>query len=344
MRKTTKPSTAQCNMEKYILFLLLEPKFGGCNRLADILGDVSHDSINRFLLRERYEPKDLFETARKIINLEGGILSIDDTVIEKPYSDPKSTKLMGRFWSGKYHKTTIGLNLITLYYSDINGNSVPVNYRIYDREEGKTKNQYFREMMTEIINWGVKPKIVTGDSWYSGVENLKFLRNQKLGFLFAVKKNRTISSEPRKYCAVGVVDIPDQGIITHLKEFGFIKLFRKVFKKDDSRHYILYLPNSEKLGETTRSQFVTIHDIHWGIENFHRAIKQVCGICRFMVRDTNAIKTHIFCSLQAFVKLELMRSEKIICNWYQVQRNMFTLVIREHIFANLQSDAMVENT
>ncbi|WP_442923313.1 IS701 family transposase [Microcoleus sp. A2-D3] len=343
MRKTTKPSTAQCNREKYILFLLLEPKFGGCNRLAEILGDVSHDSINRFLLRERYEPKDLFETARKIINLEGGILSIDDTVIGKPYSDPKKSKLMGRFWSGKYHKTMIGLNLITLYYSDINGNSVPINYRIYDREEGKTKNQYFREMMTEIMNWGVKPKIVTGDSWYSGVENLKFLRNQKLDFLFAVKKNRTISSEPQKYCAVGIVDIPDEGIITHLKEFGFIKLFRKVFKKDDSRHYILYLPNSEKLGQTTRSQFVTIHDIHWGIENFHRAIKQVCGICRFMVRDTNAIKTHIFCSLQAFVKLEWMRSEKIIGNWYQVQRNMFTLVIREHILANLQSDAMTES-
>jgi hypothetical protein len=187
MRKTTKPSTAQCNAEKYILFLLLEPKFGGCNRLAEILGDVSHDSINRFLLRERYEPKDLFETAQNIITLEGGILSIDDTVIEKPYSDPKITKLIGCFWSGKYHKTMIGLNLITLYYSDINGNSVPINYRIYDREEGKTKNQYFREMMTEIMNWGVKPKIVTGDSWYSGVENLKFLRNQKLGF-FSFKK------------------------------------------------------------------------------------------------------------------------------------------------------------
>jgi hypothetical protein len=46
------------------------------------LEDVSHDSINRFLLRERYEPKDLFETVRSMVNLVGGILSIDDTVIE----------------------------------------------------------------------------------------------------------------------------------------------------------------------------------------------------------------------------------------------------------------------
>jgi hypothetical protein len=39
-------------------------------------------------------------------------------------------------------------------------------------------------MVSEKINWGVKPKIVTGDSGYSGVENLKFLKHQKLGFLF----------------------------------------------------------------------------------------------------------------------------------------------------------------
>jgi hypothetical protein len=53
---------------------------------------------------------------------------------------------------------------------------MPVNYRIYDKEEAKTKNDYFREMVLEVISWGLKPKIVTGDSWYSGVENLKFLK------------------------------------------------------------------------------------------------------------------------------------------------------------------------
>ena len=60
-----------------------------------------------------------------------------------------------------------------------------------------------------------------------------------------------------------------------------------------------------------------------------------------MVRDTCAIKTHIFCSLQAFVKLEFMRSENIISNWYEVQRNLFTSVVREHIFANLRKDVII---
>ncbi|NJO30872.1 MAG: transposase [Richelia sp. SL_2_1] len=343
MREISKPSTAQCDLEHYTLFLLSEPKHGGCCRLAEILGDVSHDSVNRFLLRERYEPKDLFEMVTSIINLVGGILSVDDTVIEKLYSNPKYAELIGYFWSGKYHQTIKGLNLITLYYSDVRGNSVPINYRIYDKKEGKTKNNYFQDMLVEVIDWGLKPRLVTGDSWYSGVENLKFLRNQKLGFLFGVEKNRTVSNEPGKYCQVKVLDIPDEGLITHLREFGFIKLFRKDFKKEDSRHYILYLPSDEcltteeSLKQVTRKEFITIHDTHWGIETFHRAIKQVCGICRFMVRDSDAIKTHIFCSLQAFVRLEKMRSEEIISNWYELQRNLFTKVVREYIVDNLTS-------
>lgn len=81
IREIGKPSIAQCNLEHYTLFLLSEPKQIGCSRLAEILEDVSHDSVNRFLLRERYEPKDLFDIVTDIINKIGGILSVDDTVI-----------------------------------------------------------------------------------------------------------------------------------------------------------------------------------------------------------------------------------------------------------------------
>jgi len=57
---------------------------------------VSHDSVNRFAQRE-VEPKDLFDMVKSIINLSGGILSIDDTVIEELYSNPKHAELIGYF-------------------------------------------------------------------------------------------------------------------------------------------------------------------------------------------------------------------------------------------------------
>jgi hypothetical protein len=138
------------------------------------------------------------------------------------------------------------------------GNLVPINYRIYYKKEGKTKNDYFQEMVKEVIDWGVKPRIVTGDSWYSGVESLKFLENQKLGFLFGIEKNRTVSNKLEKYCLLRSLEITDEGLITHLRAFGLIKLFRQEFKKEDSRDSIVYLPDQEALNEITKSEFVTM--------------------------------------------------------------------------------------
>ena len=65
------------------------------------------------------------------------------------------------------------------------------------------------------------------------------------------------------------------------------------------------------------AEFKPLHSIHWGIECYHRAIKQVCGIERFMVRTTEAVHTHFFCAIRAFTQLELMRAEELIENWYE---------------------------
>lgn len=91
MRIITKPSKAKCNLNIYILFLLCEPKYVSCVRLAQIMEELSHDSINRFLWREHYTPEDLFKEVSPQIDLKGGTLSVDDMVIDKPYSDKRQS-------------------------------------------------------------------------------------------------------------------------------------------------------------------------------------------------------------------------------------------------------------
>jgi hypothetical protein len=316
--------------------LLAESKYPGCTRLAEILEGMSHDSVNRFLLRERYKPKDLFLEVSPHINLTGGTLSGDDTVIDKPYREPLLTELIGYFWSGKHHRVVKGIQLITLYYTDCSGKSVPLNYRIYNKQEGKTKNDYLREMITEVMDWGLKPKTVTTDAWYASKENLKFFRNKDLGFLVGVAKNRSCSINGRDYTQIQNLEIPDNGLIVHLKSFGKVKVFQKNFKNEDRRYYIMFVPNEDALIIITQVEFQELHTIHWGIECYHRAIKQVCGIERFMVRTTEAINTHFFSAIRAFIHLELMRAEELIENWYQIQRNLSLQVARDFILEHLK--------
>ncbi|MBM0745587.1 hypothetical protein JOY44_29650 (plasmid) [Phormidium sp. CLA17] len=52
-------------------------------------------------------------------------------------------------------------------------------------------------------------------------------------------------------------------------------------------------------------------------------MKQVCNIERFHVKDRDAIQTHIFSALRAFVQLECKRVAGAILKWYEVKRNLF---------------------
>lgn len=327
IRKTTRPPTARCTLPMYIGFVLTEPKSATCSQMADIL-KISHDSVNRFLLREAYEPKDLFDEAAQHINLVGGILSIDDSVLDKPYSHKMA--LVARFWSGKHHAVVQGIDLITLYYTDVTGKHMPVNYRVYDKDDGKTKNDYFLDMLNEVLAWGLKPSCVTGDSWFSGVKNFKAVKNHGLSSMFAIKANRCASLEKGQWLPVQKLDIPDEGLEVWLRGVGKVKVFRQRLK-DELRHYAVCLPDALQLSNVDRAAFCVIHDLHWQIEQYHRAIKQVCNLEHFQVRSKIAILNHIFASLCGYIHLQKLCAMDVIANCYRLQRDLFQEVIASFI-------------
>lgn len=326
IRSTTRPTTARCNLIMYMGFLISEPKSSTCTRLSEVIG-ISHHSVNRFLKRELFEPIDLFNEVKNSVNLQGGTLSVDDSVLDKPYSNYMA--LVGYFWSGKHHRAVKGINLITLYYTDISGRHMPVNYRIYDNSEGKTKNDYFQDMLDEVLRWGLEPAFVTGDSWYSGVQNLKKVKKYQTGFMFAIKSNRTISLEKGKWQQVQTLLIPDDGLEVWLKDFGKVKIFRTMLK-DEQRHYVIHLPDND-FNSLLRKDFLDIHDHHWQIEQYHRAIKQVCHIEHFQVRNEQSIRNHIFGSICSFVYLQKMQIADVISNIYKHQRELYIDVVAEFI-------------
>lgn len=307
-------------------FLISEPKSISCTKLSEAM-NISHDSVNRFLLRENYDARDLFNESIKSLNLEGGTLSVDDTVLDKHYAFKMD--LVGYVWSGKHHKAVKGLNLITLYYTDTQGNSLPVNYRVYNKSEGKTKNDYFLEMLSEVIKWGLKPSYVTGDSWYSCEANLKAIRNHQLGFMFAIKNNRTVSLEKGTYQQVQTVDVPENGKDVWLKDFGKVTLYQQQFK-DEVRYYIVYQPEKPDNG-FSRNDFKQLHDNHWKIEQYHRVLKQVCHIESFQVRSAKAILTHTFVAIMGYVALQKMRLDQMIINAYQWQKSLYLPIVENFI-------------
>ena len=115
------------------------------------------------------------------------------------------------------------------------------------------------------------------------------------------------------------LEIPDDGLDIWLKDFGKLRLFRTTLK-DQCRHYLVYLPEDVPF---QRNDFTLIHDQHWQIEQYHRAIKQVCHIEHFQVRNERPVRNHIFASILSFVYLQKMQIAQEFTNIYQHQREMF---------------------
>jgi Transposase DDE domain len=322
-RTVTRPPSAKCTLPMYIGFLLAENRRASCCRLGEVMA-VSHDSVNRFLLRESYGGKDLFDEAKAGLDLEGGTLAVDDTVLDKPYSQYMA--LVDYFWSGKHHRTVKGVNLVTLYYTDRQGRQAPVNFRVVDKAAGKTKNDLFLEMLEELLAWGLRPAYVTGDSWYASLGNLKRVRHHRLGLMFGVEGNRLVSVAKGTWAQVQALEIPEEGLAVWLKDFGWVKLFR-TWLKDQPRHYVCALPETSETEALSRADFLGQHARHWHIEAYHRAIKQVCNIERFQVRAQVAVTNHLFAALMAFVKLQQLTLADVIDNCYAVQRDLFKEVV-----------------
>lgn len=129
-------------VEEYMSYLLSSPTGSSCVKAGEVL-EISHDQVNRFLLQGAYSGKDLFDKAAPHLVLSGGTLTVDDTVLDKPYSQLE-TNLISYFYSGRHHATVRGISLIVLLYTDLLGVSLPVTFRLYDKSVGKTKNDYFQ--------------------------------------------------------------------------------------------------------------------------------------------------------------------------------------------------------
>jgi IS4 transposase len=192
------------------------------------------------------------------------------------------------------------------------GNKIlPIDFRIYNIEEdNKTKNDHFLDMLDKAEERGFKPKYVMFDIWYASVKNLKAIRKKQWHFLTRLKSNRLVNPDNTKNTRLETVEIPLEGIVVHLKEYGFVKVFRIVQTDGDTQYWATDVldmdePTRENLGKKS-----------WKIEEYHRGIKQFCGVEKCQARKKESQRAHVMLSLRAFLRLEGQRIKNGI-SWFE---------------------------
>jgi putative transposase len=303
---------SKCTDLDYINFLIAASTVFSCTEAArsypSTTNAPSHDCFTRLLQKQPLDSEPLWDEVRKFIALKEGYLIVDDTVLDKPYSE--KIGFVRHQWSGKHHRTVKGIGLISLVWTD--GDIVlPIDFRIYNiNEDNKTKNDHFLDMLDKAEERGFKPEYVMFDIWYASVKNLKAIRKKQWHFLTRLKSNRLVNPDNTKNIPLDAVKIPYQGTVVNLKEYGSIKVFRIVSKNEDTQYWATDVLDMD---EQKRED---IGNKSWKIEVYHRGIKQFCGVEKCQARKQESQRKHIMLSLRAFLRLEVQRIRNGI-SWFE---------------------------
>jgi len=259
----------------------------------------AHDAYTRLLQRLPPDSEALWLEVQGCIDVQTGLLLIDDTTLDKPYASKMA--LVSRHWSGKHHEVVQGINLISLVWTDGDA-CLPCDYRLYNKaQDGLNKNDHFRAMLEQAKARGFQPSLVAFDSWYSSLENLKLVRDFGWNWLTRLKSNRQVSIRAGEQQAISELAICAAGLTLHLRGYGLVKVFRTV---DPHGNADYWATNRLDMTETQRD---LLSNRAWLVEVYHRALKQFTGIEAGQFRLERAQRNHIGLCLRAYLRLEYHR-------------------------------------
>ncbi len=314
------------NEYDYIDFLIGTQQVYSCTEAERVQPDQengpAHDAVTRMLHRLIPGQQRLWQEAKEHITYRGGSLILDDSTLDKLYS--KKIELVTRHWSGKHKRVVLGINLVTLLWTD-GERYIPIDYRIYDKaNDGLTKNDHFRAMLQTAKKRGFEPECVIFDSWYASLLNLKFIRDCDWRWLTRLAHNRQVNPDHQGLVPLNQVDIAETGMIIHLKGYGLIKVFKIVITDDDIEYWAT---NDLKMNDLTRLKFA---ELAWMVETYHRGIKQFCGIERCQARSATSQRNHIELSLRAFLRLEYHTFSQGI-SWFEAKTSIIRDAVRAYL-------------
>ncbi len=316
----------QCQPEDYINFLVASPRVVSGTEAARVQPDrpdpPAHDAFTRLLHRLEPDPATLWAEAAPQVRPRQGILVLDDSTLDKPYA--RKIGVLTRHWSGKHRRVVQGINLLTLLWTD--GEAlIPCDYRLYEKAVDKlSKNDHFRAMLVTAEARGFSPACVAFDSWYASLENLKALRRCGWRWVTQLKANRTVNPDGTGNRPLGDCDSSPTGTRVHLQGDGFILVFLIVLPNGDKEYWAT---NDLAMDELTRLKYA---EWAWGIEVYHRGLKQHCGVERAEGRAAKAQRNHINCAIRAFLRLERHRLITGV-SWWEAKTDILREAIRLYL-------------
>ena len=346
-------------LELYTDYLLSAFSYTTATGLSAMTGGaVSHDKITRFLSENALDSPKLWRLVKPLVreledeNEASGVLIIDDTIEEKPYTD--ESELVCWHYDHSKGRSVKGINLLSTLYR-VGEVSIPVAFELvkktewvfnekkekWQRKSPRTKNELYRQMLRACAKNRIEFRYVLNDVWYASSENIRYVK-EDLGkeFIMPVKINRKValSLERKKrgeYEQVGTLELqPNTTRRVYVEQVPFaLLLVKQVSKNEDGSEGVLYLVSSDLTLDY--DGLTTIYKRRWKVEEYHKSLKSNASLSKSPTKTIRTQSNHVFASIYAFVKLERMKLAMKL-NHFALRSRMYLKAVQA-AFAELQS-------
>lgn len=291
-------------------------------------GEISHDQMQRSLAGEAQTSADLWRIAKphvRKIESEEGVMIVDDSIAEKPYTDEND--IICWHYDHSQQRSIKGINFVTCLYHN-QSISLPVGFelvrkteRYTDPKSGKekrrsnrTKNEMYRDLLQQAVQNQIPFKYALNDIWFASAENMNFVKiTLKKEFIMPLKSNRKVATSVKakqegRYQRVDTLTLePMKPVTVYLEGVQFaLLLIKQLFTNEDGSTGILYLVTSDT---TLDGNGITaIYHKRWNVEPYHKSLKQNASLEKSPTQTVATQTNHFFAALCGYIKLELLKA------------------------------------
>ncbi|MBD2699145.1 transposase [Spirosoma sp. BT702] len=310
----------------YLLSSFGQTTATGLSRLTD--GAVGHDAVTHLLNQLDSSNRALWQPVKPLIRqiqeLDGVllVLLVDDSIAHKPHSDENG--LITTHYDHTTGQYIRGINFVSLLYQTSKG-QCPLSFepviktqrcalktrQVVWRSE-RTKHHMFGDMLRQAHQNAVPFRYVLADSWYTNADNINLVLSLKHHYLGAVKSNLEVALSKHDRANGKFVKISTLKLQPGTIQTVFIRSVQPPVvicgdvlpNKDGSVGELLLLSTDVMM---SYQQLLTTYQKRWGIEQYHKSLKQNASLEKSPTRTHRTQATHLFASICAYVKLERLR-------------------------------------
>jgi hypothetical protein len=318
----------------YLTGLLLGEK--GEKNIQDIAGNLldggHQSSLNRFITRHRWNLRRLnaLRLRECLHDRKGGILSLDDTLIEKT---GKVMSGVGYLYDSSQKKNILCHDIVSTFYRG-STEQLPLYFEPYVKQEVaeasglwfRTKIQIALDLLRQSLTQ-VTPVAIVFDEWYMSQEVTEFIASRGLTWVSQAKTNRCIlvgeiwvglAAYARSLPGTAFTRVDAEVDKTRFKWFfettvvmkkvGVVKLL-VLKQRKNSRRYTFLVSNNTFLDGMMVLEY---YKKRWAIEVFHRDCKQHLGLGEYQIRKLDCVVIHLHLVFLAYTLLKNVRSNPVL--------------------------------